>query len=140
MPFTASFPTVALVPATADFVLPNALEMNTRAVHGVAQTLNIILTGKSTLVIAYAVATSIKILLPVSPACHCRCTFSTSVLAPCFLVSRAASCPSTFSRASLLKPNQPFLAKYRPNFETPSETYEPSSKNYTCVISDGFTT
>jgi hypothetical protein len=30
----------------------------------------------------------------------------------------------------LLKPNQPFLAKYRPNFDMPSDTYDPSSKNY----------
>lgn len=130
---------MALVPVTADFVLPNALAINTRAIHGVAQTLNIILTGKRTLVIAYAVATSIKILLPVSPACHFCCTFSASAVAPCFLISRVVSCASVFSIASLLNPNQPFLAKYRPNFETPSETYEPSSKNYTCFVTNAFT-
>lgn len=121
LPFVTPFTTLAPFPAAADFVLPKTLPKNTRAVHGVAQTLNIILTGKRIFVMAYAVATSIKILLPISPACHFRSTLSISPAVPRFLVSGAVSCPSGSSIASLLNPNQPFLAKYRPNFDTPSE-------------------
>jgi hypothetical protein len=47
------FAIVAPVPAAADFLdIPKALPINTLANHGVAQTLNIILTGNKTFVIA----------------------------------------------------------------------------------------
>lgn len=121
LPFAAPLPNIFLTP-------PNTFLAN----HGVAQTLKMTLPGRRTFVIAYAVATSTNILLPLSPTLH-PSFFTSSTLASAVIPSFRISPPlfsTAPSTATLSNPNHLFLAKYLPNFCTPSETAPPSAITY----------
>jgi hypothetical protein len=147
-PFALTPPPTAPVPAAILPLLafppknrptpPPTLPTTTLANHGVAQTLSRILAGKNTFVIAYAVATSTKILLDDGLTCHLFPS-SLTVTSTSSLLFSAIGLEGGAVSSLRENPNHPFLAKYRPNFSVPSVMYCASVQYYSHFSSTSMT-